>query len=321
MIGNEDQRRLGAGDVDKRPEHGVEEGVASIDHAPIERGICLRDPFEERRPIPHEDLREGLEEVVADGGKVPGFLRDQLRGDRMHGDGGGEAIGHPPRPRVFGGVDGTNARDEREQFLNGQFPRMEAELGKAHAFLHRMNAPLWQRPLHAKRRSDARDPFVDTHPEDRLGRMAGGLIDNNRAEAALCGDVPERLGGAAAAGSTPPVAADRIRLAVGEDSMTIGSHAGDIGRHAHFHPAVVRIAVVIEKRESDVPGATGCPVRHQVKAAGVLSHPSAGRVVRGIEPNRSSAQSSSLRRARQKISTSLGTLSSPDPRCPTQKTL
>ena len=101
MVGDEDQRRLGAGDVDKRPEHGVEEGVAGIDHAAVDRGICLRDPFEERRPIPHEDLREGLEEVVADGGKVPRFLREQFCGDRMDGDRGGETIGHARRPRVF----------------------------------------------------------------------------------------------------------------------------------------------------------------------------------------------------------------------------
>ena len=101
MIGNEDQRCVGAGDFNDRPEHGVEEGVAGIDDAAVKGGFLLRDAVEERRPIPHEDLREGLEKVVADGGKIPGFLLEQLRGDRMDGDGGGEAIGHARRPRVF----------------------------------------------------------------------------------------------------------------------------------------------------------------------------------------------------------------------------
>ena len=107
---------------------------------------------------------------------------------------------------------------------------MEAELGKARASLRRMNAALRQRPFRPERRSDACDPLIDTYPEDRLGRMAGGLIDDNRAEAAVRGDVPERFGGAAAAARAPPVAADRIGLAVGEDPMAIGSHAGNNGR-------------------------------------------------------------------------------------------
>ena len=107
---------------------------------------------------------------------------------------------------------------------------MEPELGKARVFLRRMNAALRQRPFHAERHSDAPDPFVDTHAEDRLGRMAGGLIDNNRAEAAVRGDVPERLGGAAAAARAPPVAADRVGLAIGEDPVAIGSHSRYDGR-------------------------------------------------------------------------------------------
>ena len=101
MVGDKDQRCVGAGDFNERPEHGVEKHVAGIDHAAVERGFLLRDPSEERRPIPHEDLREGLEEVVADGGKVPRFLREQFCGDRMDGDRGGETIGHARRPRVF----------------------------------------------------------------------------------------------------------------------------------------------------------------------------------------------------------------------------
>ena len=101
MVGDEDQRCVGASDFNNLPEHGVEEGIAGIDNAAVEGGFRFRDAVEERRPIPHEDLREGLEEVVADGGKILGFLREQLRGDRMNGDGGGEAIGHPPRPWVF----------------------------------------------------------------------------------------------------------------------------------------------------------------------------------------------------------------------------
>ena len=101
MVGDEDQRCVGAGDFNEGPEHGVEKHAAGIDHAAVEGGFRFRDPFKERRPIPHEDLEKGLEEVVADGGKVPRFLREQFCGDRMDGDRGGETIGHARRPRVF----------------------------------------------------------------------------------------------------------------------------------------------------------------------------------------------------------------------------
>ena len=107
---------------------------------------------------------------------------------------------------------------------------MEPQLGEAHALLRRMNAALRQRPFHAERHSDAPDPFIDAHPEDRLGRMARGLIDNDRAEAAVRGDVPERLGGAAAAARAPPIAADRIGLAIGKDPVAIGAHSRYGGR-------------------------------------------------------------------------------------------
>ena len=46
-----------------------------------------------------------LEEADDRGRRVlPGLGREMVeerRGDRMDGDSGGEAIGHPPRPRVF----------------------------------------------------------------------------------------------------------------------------------------------------------------------------------------------------------------------------
>ena len=60
--------------------------------------------------------------------------------------------------------------------------------------------------------------------------MACGPVDDDRAEAALRGDIPEGLGGAAAAGCPSPVATDRVGLAVGEDAVSIGPQAGGDAR-------------------------------------------------------------------------------------------
>jgi hypothetical protein len=179
--------------------------------------------------ITHEHLRERFEQVVADRGKVPGFVFEQLRDDRVDCDRGGEAVGHEPRSRILRCVDAGDARNEREEFAGGQFAGVEPQLRETGGAVGRIDAAFGHGPLHAERRGHARDPFIDAQPKDRLGGMARGPVDNDRAEAALRGDVPEGLGRAAAAGCPPPVAADRIRLAVGEDAVSIGPQAG---RHA-----------------------------------------------------------------------------------------
>ena len=113
VVGDEDDRRLGAGELHEPAEEEIVELVDPGDDLLIELEVGLGDPLHPRRMVGHEHVADLVDRAVVDRHEIPvGLGLEQIRGGVVGGAGFGEFFGEPPESLVLRLIDRVGRRHE-----------------------------------------------------------------------------------------------------------------------------------------------------------------------------------------------------------------
>ena len=113
VVGDENDRRVGAGELHEPAEEEIVELVDPGDDLLVELEVGLGDPLHPRRMVGHEHMADLVDRAVVDRHEVPvGLGLEQMRGGVVGGAGFGELFGEPPKSLVLGLIDRVGRRHE-----------------------------------------------------------------------------------------------------------------------------------------------------------------------------------------------------------------
>ena len=130
VIGDEDDRGVGPGELHEPAEKQVVEPVDPVDDLLVELEVGLGNPLHPGGMVGHEQMADFIDGAVVDRHEVPvGLGHQQVRGSVVRRAGLGQLLGEQPEPAIFGLVDcGSGRHQESDQVIGIDVMRADPQI-------------------------------------------------------------------------------------------------------------------------------------------------------------------------------------------------